>query len=285
MTISPLRIRIGILALLIGVTIFIWYLALSETSHELTVAFLDIGQGDAIYIEGPNGNQVLVDGGADTKVLTRLGEVMPLGDRSIDVIVGTHPDKDHIGGLPDVLKRYDVSYVFEPGMANDTAAWDAFLQAIADEHAEHIIARRGMEIDLGQGVMLSILFPDKQVTGTETNAASIVARLAYRNVGVMLTGDAPQSVEDRLVMLDGGNLKSDILKAGHHGSKTSSAPQFLDAVRPTYGIISAGKGNSYGHPHQQVISALTERKVNILSTIDRGTITFTSDGTVVALKE
>lgn len=285
MTFSPLRIRIGTLALLAGVTIFIWYLALQATSSQLTVAFLDIGQGDAIYIEGPNGNQILIDGGADTKVLARLGEVMPLGDRSIDVVIGTHPDKDHIGGLPDVLKRYYVSYVFEPGMANDTAAWDAFLQAIADEHAGHIIARRGMEIDLGQGVMLSILFPDKQIAGKETNAASIVAKLSYGAVGVMLTGDAPQSVEDHLVTLDGGNLKSDILKAGHHGSKTSSAPQFLDAVRPAYGIISAGKGNPYGHPHKEVVSALTERNVRTLSTIDRGTIIFTSDGTAVALQE
>ncbi len=284
MKITPLRIRIGILALLLSVTFFIWHLALKSGSGVLTVAFLDVGQGDAIYIEAPNGNQLLIDGGADTKVLRRLGEVMPLGDRTLDIILGTHPDKDHIGGLSDVLKRYRVSYVFEPGAENDTAAWESLLSAIDNEDAKHVRARRGMVVDLGAGVTLSILYPDKEIQSEETNDSSIVAKLSYGETDVMLTGDAPQSVEDYLVRAYGKALDSEILKAGHHGSKTSSAPHFLDAVAPAYGIISAGKDNSYGHPHAVVTDSFKERDIEIQSTAEQGTIVFVSDGKTFELR-
>jgi competence protein ComEC len=273
--------RIIFLAALLGINALIW---LWPNAHRgfLTVAFLDIGQGDSIYIEAPDGNQILIDGGPDTSVLRRLGEVMPIGDRSIDVVIGTHPDADHIGGLVDVLSRFSVDYVFEPGIPNDTATWSSFLAAANEKSDHHIIARRGMTIDLGSGVVFSILYPDKQITGDDTNLASIVGKLTFGKTSFMLTGDAPQSVEVHLITLDGNDLKSTVLKPGHHGSKTSSAPQFLDAVDPLYAVISAGKDNKYGHPHQQTIDALNARHITILSTITSGTIIFHSDGDRVA---
>ncbi len=276
--------RLIVLGIFLGITILIWYLTtLGSGRGFLTVAFLDVGQGDSIYIEAPNGNQLLVDGSADTKVLQRLGNILPLGDHSIDVVVGTHPDADHIGGLPDVLKRFEITYVMEPGMPNDTGAWRAFLAEANKKGVNHIVARRGMVVDLGSGTRFSILYPDTKIVGGDTNLSSIVGRLSYGTVSVMLTGDAPQSVEVHLIKLDGENLQSTILKAGHHGSKTSSAPQFLDVVHPMYAIISAGKDNRYGHPHKQTIDALNARNIQILSTIDRGTIVFHSDGDTMTL--
>lgn len=276
----PLLVRVVVLGILVGINAVIWFLDTTSNGRDiLTIAFLDVGQGDAIYIEAPNGNQLLIDGGKDTTVLRRLGEMMPIGDHSIDVLIGTHPDADHIGGLPDVLRRYDVTYVMEPGMPNDTGAWAAFLSEANAKGASHIIARRGMTVDLGSGTTLSILYPDKQITGGDTNLSSVVAKLSYGATSAMLTGDAPQSVEVYLIQKDGSTLASTILKAGHHGSKTSSAPQFLDAVQPEYAIISAGKDNRYGHPHKQTIDALNARDIQIESTINLGTIVFHSNGT------
>lgn len=275
---QPIVLRgliLGTLSILVLVlAIFSW-----PRTTFLTVAFLDVGQGDAIYIEAPNGNQMLVDGGRDTKVLTRLSEVMPFGDRSIEVVIGTHPDEDHIGGLVDVLTRYSVEAVIEPGMPNDTGAWNSFVSLVTEEGIDHFIGRAGMLVDLGSGVTFRILYPDTQITGGDTNLSSIVGILSYGESDFMLTGDAPQSVEASLVKKFGNALASEVLKAGHHGSKTSSAPQFVDAVSPTFGIISAGKDNRYGHPHQQTIDVFTKRDVRILSTSEGGSIIFRSDGT------
>jgi len=136
-----------------------------------------------------------------------------------------------------------------------------------------------MIVDLGGGAFLSILYPDREVADvSDTNDGSIVAKLIYGNNSFMLTGDAPQGVERVLLSYGPAGLKSDVLKSGHHGSKTSSAPQFVAAVAPAYGIISAGKNNQYGHPHQETLDTLNKFGVKILSTIDLGRIIFSSDG-------
>lgn len=273
------------LLLLLGITVLIWYLVLRAESGVLTVAFLDVGQGDSIYIEGPNGNQILIDGGPNAAVLRKLPKVMPFLDRSIDVVVGTHPDADHIGGLVDVFARYDVSYYMEPGIPNDTAPYLALQETLKQEKGlSEVIARRGMVIDLGRGVLLRVLFPDRDVSGIETNTGSIVARLEYGNTSVLLTGDSPMAIESYLLSIDARGLRSDILKLGHHGSRTSSSKEFVEAVGPSVAIISAEKDSRYGHPHKEVLETLMSLGVSYLSTADEGSIRYVSDGVVFTKK-
>jgi len=272
-------------ALLVS-TIFIWSLVYERVAPGvLSVSFLDVGQGDAIFIESPIGVQVLVDGGSGRTVLRSLGKQMGFFDRSLDVLIATHPDADHIGGLPDVLKRYDVSYILDPAVMHDTSVYEVFKHLSEEEPgAEYITARRGQVIDLGDGSYLRILFPDRDVSGVETNSGSIIAQVVYGETEVLLTGDAPQAIERYLTALDGLGLRSDILKIGHHGSRTSSDEIFIGFTGPEYAILSRGCDNSYGHPHAEVLETLAQFEIEILDTCEIGTITFESDGTTFVLQ-
>lgn len=276
------RQNIVILALFLLLNGVIWYTVFSESRDNiLTISFLDIGQGDAIFIEAPNGNQVLVDGGPNKSVLRALSGVMPFYDHTIDAVVATHPDQDHVSGLVDVLNRFSVSAVFEPGVNASTSAYQALEETIAEKKIPRILARRGMRIILDEGVFLNIFFPDRDVSNTETNMASIVAQLHYGNTNVLLTGDSPQAIEKYLVSLDDAALRSDILKPGHHGSRTSSSLEFIGAVAPTYAVISAGKNNKYGHPHKETLDVLKQFGVSVFRTDTDGTVIFQSDGDAV----
>lgn len=264
----------------LGVVIIVIWIAVLRTDRNgaLTVAFLDVGQGDAIYIEAPNGNQVLIDGGPGRAVLRALGETMPFWDRSLDLVIATHPDQDHIGGLPSVLDRLHISRVMTTEVTATTGAYDAFEEGVTNERAERLLARRGERIILDRGVVLEILFPNENTRGWETNTASIVARLSYGDTSFLFTGDAPQGVEKYLVNTDSNRLHTTILKLGHHGSRTSSAHEFFSVVDPEYAVISAGKDNKYGHPHKEVMGSLSELSIYSLSTADQGTIVFKTTG-------
>ncbi|OHA20627.1 MAG: hypothetical protein A2836_01285 [Candidatus Taylorbacteria bacterium RIFCSPHIGHO2_01_FULL_45_63] len=285
--------RLSLILILVFANIFIWYAASAEggRSNILTIAFLDIDQGDAIYIEAPNGNQLVVDGGPGTILLRRLAEVMPAYDRSLDMILVTNPDKDHMAGFVDALASYEISFVVEPGTLPTTLVYKEFEKSVEKEGAEHTLARRGeiIWLDKEDGVYLLILFPDKDVSRQSTNDGSIVAKLVYGKTSVMLTGDAPDDTERYLISLQGkgagGLLDSDILKVGHHGSKTSTSPAFVEAVSPEYAVISDGKGNSYGHPHPITLQTLENASVPVFRTDLLGTIIFQSDGTRFWQKE
>lgn len=270
---------IALLVVLLSGTLFIWYFVLAgERGGKLTVAFLDVGQGDAIYIESPTGIQVLVDGGPDKSVLAELGRMMPFFDRSIDAIIVTNPDQDHFAGFIDVLERYAVDVFIEPGVLKESASYGDLLRHVTNEGAARVIARRGQVIDIGGGAVIEILFPDRDVSGLEPNTGSIVARLRYGATGVLLMGDSVKAIEEYLARLDGADLKSDILKVGHHGSRTSTSDTLLGLASPAYAVISAGKDNRYGHPHQEVLDALSRFDVETFVTKDEKTLIFESDG-------
>ncbi len=244
----------------------------------LSVAVLDVGQGDAIFIETPHGRQILIDGGSSAKVLAQLRSQMSFFDHTIDVLMVTNPDKDHIGGFIDVLRRYDVSLVLEPGTVSDSATYAQLERLVVAEGSRRVLARRGMDIVLDEGVHLLVLFPDTDPSALSTNDGSIVAKLVYGSTTMMLTGDAPEKTEKHLVGLDADMLDSDILKVGHHGSKTSTSDEFLQAVSPMYAVISAGKKNSYGHPSPIVVDRLRSFGVQVFGTYAEGRIVFESDG-------
>jgi competence protein ComEC len=255
----------------------------SHIPDMLRVSFLDVGQGDAIFIQSPSGVQVLIDGGATKQVLEKLHDVMPLFDQSIDMVIATHPDLDHIGGLTDVMNHFSVKIFLDPDAKNTGGAQDILNAKLVQNKINRIIARRGQVYDLGAGVMLTILFPYDDVSTTDTNDASIVARLTYGTHSFLLTGDAPVSTEYVLSAIDGKNIQSDVLKLGHHGSNTSTSESFLEVVQPKWSIVSAGKDNSYGHPHQEVVDRVSKFKSEILNTASEGTITFESTGETITV--
>ncbi len=266
---------------------FIWGAVLSEERGSmLTVAFLDVGQGDAIFIEAPNGNQILLDGGPNKKVLSELSNLMPFYDRSIDMVIASHPDKDHIGGLPEILSKFSVDNVMESGVSSNTAVYREFEKIIKNKNITKILARRGMKVwlDKKKNIYLEILFPDRDTTGWDTNEASIVARLVYGSSSFVLTGDSPQNIERYLVFLDSGKLKSSVLKLGHHGSRTSTSELFLGSVYPQYAVISAGGNNRYGHPHKEVMDLIKKLEIPFLETSKEGTIIFKTDGESLYVK-
>lgn len=251
---------------------------------QLRVSFLNVGQGDAIFIESPTGTQMLIDGGRDRSVLRELGKRMSPLDRSIDMIVATHPDADHIGGLPGVFKNYKVEKFLTSNIESNTNTSASLLNAVEkEEKIEVLDARRGMRIGLGEGVYADILFPDRKVSDVETNTGSIVIRLVYGTTEFMFTGDSPSAIENWLVTLDGQSLHSDVLKAGHHGSRTSTSGEWLSVVQPRFVVVSAGKNNSYGHPHQEVVDKIITTGATLLSTTD-GAVRFVSNGVTLKKK-
>lgn len=274
------------LALLALLALAVWMQVLAQPkAGELEVAVLDIGQGDSIYIKSPTGVEVLIDGGPDSSVLRELPKVMAYGDRTIDAVISTHPDADHIGGLVDVLPRYTVKNFIEPGIEKHTATNDKLEGEVSDEHIPVLIARRGQWLDLGGGAELYILYPDTDVSGfgDHDNDGCVVVRLVYKNTSAIFTCDAPEPIEDHLIDISDSlststTLKSDLYKAGHHGSKYSSSNEFLDALGATFAAISVGANNRYGHPTEEALGRLKAHGMQIDRTDLEGTLIYISDG-------
>lgn len=273
-------ISIGFGTLLFIIWFFILQ-SLPQDSGKLKVAFLDVGQGDAIYIEAPNGNQMIIDGGPGTALMNKLPEVLPWGDKTIDTVVITNPDADHYSGLIPLLEHYAIASVVEPGTRSETSLYQTLEEHIDKEDAPHVLATRGMEIilDSKKHISYEVLFPDRDVSTWETNDGSIVGKLTYGDTSFLLMGDATILTEG-IVVAENKNMLDDIdvLKLGHHGSRTSSGNPILTATTPDVAIISAGLNNKYGHPHQEVIDRLLALHIPYLGTFKEGTIIYESDG-------
>lgn len=277
--------------LLLIFNFFVWGSVLAEekADNTLRVYFLNIGQGDATFIETPNGNQILIDGGrTDNKVLSELGEIMELNDREIDLVLATHPDADHIGGIPSVLERYTVLNFLESGnRAKDTKIFDTLLLKMKEEEAEGMktyIAKGGQRfvLDEERGIFLDVLFPVTSMVNAESNSASVVTRLTYGEVCMLFMGDAPKAVENYIAEKYQDFIDCEVLKVGHHGSRTSSLQNFVKIVSPVYSVISVGENNSYGHPNKEVLLILEKWGGEILRTDEVGRVEMISDGSFVS---
>ena len=262
-----------------------WSQALTQDDR-LHVAFLDVGQGDAVFIETPGGRQVVIDGGAHPLLLTRLlSERMRFYDRRIDIVAATHPHDDHIGGLLQVLERYDVGAVLERRIEHESAAYQAWARAVdaeAAQGAKVIEASAEQVITLDDGIRLEVLWPPDTLPGgaeSDINNASLVLRLVYGDVSVLLAGDIFAAGESAL-LASSAPLDSDILKVPHHGSASSSTPDFLSAVSPSAAVISVGADNRFGHPNADVAQRLREHVGDdgLYLTSERGTVEFITDG-------
>ncbi|MBX4211542.1 MAG: MBL fold metallo-hydrolase [Candidatus Yanofskybacteria bacterium] len=251
----------------------------------LKVTFLDVGQGDAIFIQTPNGNQILIDGGPNGSVLSKLAEVMPFQDRDIDMIVLTHPHTDHMNGLIEVLDRYKVYYIVQAKETYDSREFRAWQEAVAEEKTNEIEALAGQEFDFGAEVKLTVLHPTHSVAGTTTKTPHddvVVTELSYKDTKVLLTGDMETEVEDQIMSYV--NVDADVLKIGHHGSKTSTSSSFLNAVTPQVAIIQVGQKNRYGHPSKDVLNRLDNSHIPYYRTDTNGGITLVSDGSHIVVQ-
>lgn len=258
---------------------FIWSRVLAQTSETLVkIDFLDVGQGSAILIAAPNSNQVLIDGGPSDAVLAKLGEALPLGDRRIELLILTHPDSDHLSGLVEVLKRYDVGEILESGIVDNSAEYQAWNDLIAAKKIPVVFAQAGDLIKIADNLAIKILYPLAKINGQDfgknTNATSLVGKIIYGQNSVLFTGDAEEQTEKPLVMM-GADLKADILVVGHHGSKNSTSAEFLAAAAPRLAVIQVGRKNKYGHPTQEVLDRL--KGINVFRTDLDGDVDFSCD--------
>jgi competence protein ComEC len=209
---------------------------------------------------------------------------LPWYDRHIDMLVVTNPDQDHYSGFIPLLEQYSTDVVLEAGTVGHSPMYLVLKKEITDRQIPEITARRGQTVDLGGGAYLQILFPDRDVSGVSSNDGSIIMKLVYGDTSVMLQGDSTAKIEQYLVSLNSGELTSTILKAGHHGSRTSTTPEYVTAVAPQWIVASSGANNSYGHPHKEVLDAAKNLNIPTYNTCNNGRLVFTSDGTQFTLK-
>ncbi|MBI4122800.1 MAG: MBL fold metallo-hydrolase [Parcubacteria group bacterium] len=240
------------------------------------IAFFDVKQGDSIFMRSPWGHTVLIDGGPDTQVQEKVGRMLLPWEKRIDLVILSHPDKDHIFGLIGILQRFQADTVYWTGVRRKTAEYAAWELELAEHNV--VLARAPQRISWtqNQSQHLDILSPVQDYAGRMmdmSNESGIVARLVLPKHSILLTADIPASVEMDLVKI-GAQLASDILKVAHHGSKNSSASGFLQAVGPSVAIISSGKENTYGHPHQETLAKLEQYGIQIRRTDQEGDIRF-----------
>lgn len=251
-----------------------------QSDTTLRVIFFDIGQGDSALVRTPSHQNILIDAGPDTSVLSKLGAALPFYDRRIDLVILTHCHADHEGGLAAVLERYDVGKVIWSGVGDDSPGCVAWQDVSERNHIPIHVVAAGENYRFGATIM-TVLYPfDYQSVSGETNLnmTSVVSRLTYGDSSFLFTGDAPAEVEERLLSRSDITLASDVLKVGHHGSRYSSSLEFLQTVHPQYAIISVGAGNSYGHPHLATLNRLSSQGITYLRTDLSGDLPCSSNG-------
>ena len=245
----------------------------TQTSTNVTIKFIDVGQGEAILIALPE-KTMLIDAGP-TGSAPKIAQVLQeLGRNKIDYLVATHPDEDHIGDMADVISSTQIGTIYAPNKTNNTATYRKFLTAIQNNNLQITLAEAGTIIDQTDSYKLEILWPKKDANFPETNDYSIIIKLTVGNKMFLFTGDAPTSA-----ILDSNPGHIDVLKVSHHGSRTGTTEQLVRKLSPTYAVVSYAVDNSYGHPMQSVLNALHKHSVEVWGTGANGTITITCDGT------
>ena len=260
-------------------------------NSELKVNFLNVGQGDSAFVVTPQNHQILIDGGPDSTVLGKIAKQMPFWDKSLDLVILSHPEKDHMQGLIEVLKRYKVNYIVWSGVKKQDAEYLEWLKVLIKQQkmgAKIITAQVEQEIKVGN-LLIDILNPKENLfgrdAGSSSNDTSVVAKLIYGKNSFLFTGDIDAKAEADLIAKFSGDvghppilsLKSDVLKVAHHGSKYSTTDIFLESVKPSAAVIEVGK-NTYGHPTPEAILRLKNIGAKILRTDQLGDIVFKSNG-------
>ncbi len=256
----------------------------SNTSEgELKVHYIDIGQGDSIFVQLPNGETTLIDGGPRSSSKKLVDYLAELKIDKIDYLIATHPHEDHIGGLPEIIRNFDLGKIYMPNKTANTAIFEEMLLEIKKKDKGIEIANGGDILIQEDDLKYEVLAPNEEKY-SNTNNYSIVTKITYGDNSFLFTGDAEEISENEMLE-KGYKLSSDVLKLGHHGSSTSTSENFLEKVQPKYGVIFSEQGNSYGHPHKEIVKILEDYNIEILRTDELGTIIMTSDGTQITVED
>ena len=247
-------------------------------NEKMCVHFIDVDQGDSIFIELPNSQTMLIDAAEESQADKIITYIHQQGYDSLDYVVETHPHSDHMGGMADVINNFNVSSIYLSPATNTTKAYENMLTAIQNSGAKTYSPMAGDTI-LDDGNLLIEVVAPKELDNDKLNNCSLVIKLTYGDNRFLFTGDAEKSEEDGIWT----NIKCDVLKVGHHGSESSTTANFLKKVEPTYAVISVGAGNSYGHPDDIILKRLADKGVQTFRTDIQGTIVFSSDGTTISV--
>lgn len=249
---------------------------------ELHIVMLDVGQGDAIYIRTPEGMDMLIDGGPDRHVVHQLGSVMPPYDRSLELVIASHPDADHIAGLTELPEIFQIGTYIHSGVEKSTG-FTAAIDEWPQRYGVHVLeAYRGWRLDLEQDLWLEFIHPDPKNLHEEVNDDSVMFVLHYKEFEALFTGDSSIEIEEEIIEHYGPHaqevLESDLLKVGHHGSKTSTSQAFLNITTPEIALINVGWQNKFGHPHEGPMRRLSKATQKIFRTDIQGRIECKTDG-------
>ena len=272
--------RIGILGIVTALFISLVFgqLEVSAAPKDLNVHFIDIGQGDAIYIKTPNGKNILIDAGNRAKGHDVVTYLKRQKVKTIDVMIATHPDADHIGGLDEVLDAFKVKSVYAPKVSHTTKAYKDFLSAVKREKVKIKTAKMGVTLPINdKSIKMKFLAPTKSYAKSDLNNWSAVLHLKHNKNTFLFTGDAENKAEKDMIAKKVLS-KVDVLKVSHHGAKGATSKEFLNAVKPKHAVISVGKGNRYKHPTKETLNRLKTAKANVYRTDQQGTVRATSNG-------
>lgn len=247
--------------------------AAPNSEGKLIVHFLDVGQGDAIFIELPNGKTMLVDAGENYHGQGIIDYVQTIGYHKLDYVVATHPHEDHIGSMPYIVRNFEIGSIYMPDVTANTATFESLLKAIKAKGLRVKNGRTGVHIIKDGELTADIIAPDKP-DESNLNNSSIVLLLTFGNVSYLLTGDA-ETKELNAIRAD---MHATVLKAGHHGSKTSTTQTLLKKISPSVTVISCGKNNDYGHPHAEVLKMLKSVNSSVYRTDRDQTVIVATDG-------
>jgi beta-lactamase superfamily II metal-dependent hydrolase len=247
----------------------------SSGEPKLKVYFLDVGQGASQLLVTPSGKTMLIDAGNNSKEQAMLDYMKQYHISKIDVVIGTHPDADHIGGLDKVIDNIPVDAIYMPKVQSNTKTYESLLISIKNKGLKVKTAKSGLSWDLDEHVHVDMLAPTR--TYEDSNNMSAVVKVAYGQTSFLLTGDS-ETVSEKDMVASGADLKADVLLVGHHGSNSSTSAKFLKEVHPKYAVIQAGEGNSYGHPKPKILDRLQQQGVEVYRNDKQGTIEMASDG-------
>lgn len=243
---------------------------------ELMISYMDVGQGDAAYIK-VNGNDILIDAGPRSNSKELLEQLKAKNIDDFELVIATHPHEDHIGGMVDVFKEYEVKAFYSPKITHTTKTYENLVKAVKDEGLKTKELKGGMVIDLGEGAKFEVFTPQKSEY-EELNDYSPIMKLSFGDTSYLFTGDAEKLAEEEALAKYKTSLDSDVIKFGHHGSSSSSSNAFIEAVSPKYGIISCAKDNKYGHPHSETLDIIKKYNIKTFRTDTDGEIILTSYG-------
>lgn len=250
------------------------YQNITYNDKKLHVVICDVGQGDSIFVRTPNGSDILIDGGPDDSVLNCLGKHMPFWDRTLEIVILTHPDADHVTGLIDVIKRYKLIHFYTSDVKTETAVYAQFLKTLEQYKIKQNYLWQGDKFKFTDGLSFETLWPTREWKGLTTNSFSVTELLTYKNFKVFLTGDLDAEQVSEISSLVGD---IDFLKIPHHGSRFGLTADIINILSPEMAVISVGK-NSYGHPTQFILDLLKSANINTFRTDQLGDIKIVSDG-------